>query len=87
MSADTAPIMATSAAAVTFAVSTDQVHQVVPKSMVDALDAADPYQALLALARSSSSKAQSLSRDLHDELHDRNYQQVELPELLRGNFA
>jgi hypothetical protein len=51
----------------------------VPKSMVEALESDDPYQALLAISQHSSSKAEILSQELSIEL---GYFQVELPELL-----
>lgn len=52
---------------------------VVPKTMVDALDCEDPYQALLALSESSQAKAQGLSTQLETNLENFH---SELPELL-----
>jgi hypothetical protein len=56
-----------------------QYEDQVPKSMVEALDADDPYQALLALSQHSQQRAQHLSKELAGELE---YFQIELPELL-----
>jgi hypothetical protein len=52
----------------------------VPKSMVDALDCDDPYEALLALSQSSHETAQKLSIKLESELVQ--FTNIELPELL-----
>lgn len=51
---------------------------VVPKSMVDALDTEDPYQALLAISHRASQRALALAQEWQLDI------QVELPELLRN---
>ena len=56
-----------------------QYEDQVPKTMVDALDADDPLQALLALSQHSQQRAKRLSKELSGELE---HFQVELPELL-----
>ena len=53
----------------------------VPKSMVDALDAEDPYEALMAISRHSVQNAQRLSQQLRADLQQQ-YGSMELPELL-----
>ena len=53
----------------------------IPKSMVDALDCDDPYQALLLLSHHSQSKAHQLAQQLDNELE--NFTTIELPELLQ----
>jgi hypothetical protein len=45
-------------------VSFEDKQQQVPKTMVDALESEDPYQALLALSKASDKKAQHLSKEL-----------------------
>eukprot|EP00980_Cylindrotheca_fusiformis_P013377 scaffold3410_cov141-Cylindrotheca_fusiformis.AAC.20 len=51
-----------------------------PKSMVDALDCDDPYEALLALSEKSHETAQQLSTQLVQDLEQ--FKTIELPELL-----
>lgn len=53
----------------------------IPKSMVDALDSEDPYQALLSLSHQSQTKALHLSQQLDKELE--NFATIELPDLLQ----
>jgi hypothetical protein len=52
----------------------------VPKTMVEALEMEDPYQALLQLSLVSNKKAQHLSRDLGKDLQEFS---IQLPEILK----